>query len=80
MNKTPSIEIFNEMKTIASSIWRDNYSDEYGYVSEKLDYINSFGNISDNAMVFYRMFDYPNQRKFQEMSTIPVIIYIEENV
>ena len=78
--ETPSSEIFNEMREIASSIWKDNYSDEHGYVTDKINYINNIDNILDNAMVFYRMFDYPNQRKFQQLATTPVLVYIEENM
>lgn len=78
--KTPSNAIFEEMKQIASSIWKDNYSDEHGYVTGKLQFINSIDNLDDNAMVYYRMFDYQNQRKFQQLATTPVLVYIEENM
>ena len=49
---TPSQEIFNEMKSLATQIW-STYDNQYGYVTEKLSYINRIDNIQDNAMVFY---------------------------
>jgi hypothetical protein len=78
--KTPSKEIFEEMKRIATFIWTDTYSDEHGYVTEKLKFINSIDNLDDNAMMFYRMFDYQNQRFFRQLSNTPVLVYIEENM
>jgi len=78
--ETPSNAIFEEMKQIATSIWKDNYSDEHGYVTEKLKFINSIDNLDDNAMMFYRMFDYQNQRFFCQLSNTPVLVYIEENM
>jgi hypothetical protein len=62
--KAPSQEIFEEMNSIATLIWKQ-YDNRYGYVTEKLNYINSFGNVADNAMVFYRMFDNQNQEIFR---------------
>lgn len=77
--ETPSQEIFDEMKEIATDIW-NTYDNEYGYVTEKLDRINSFGNIQDNAMVFYRMFDWKNQAKFRSKSSEGVLKYITNNM
>lgn len=76
--ETPSQEIFNEMKTIATEIW-NTYDNEFGYVTEKLERINSFGNIQDNAMVFYRMFDWKNQSIFRNKASQEVISYINNN-
>ncbi len=76
--ETPSIEIFEEMKSAATAVWQ-TYDNTYGYVTEKLEYINSIGNIKDNAMVFYRMFDYQNQAKMREMLSEESINYIKNN-
>lgn len=73
-----SDEHFLEMREIATKIWQE-YSDEFGYVTEKLARINSFGNVQDNAMVFYRMFDWENQQKFRTMASDEVRQIIEEN-
>lgn len=73
-----SDEHFLEMREIATKIWQE-YSDEFGYVTEKLARINSFGNVQDNAMVFYRMFDWENQQKFRAMASDEVLQIIEEN-
>jgi len=75
---TPSQEIYNEMKSIASSIW-STYDDTYGYVTGKLNYINSIDNIQDNAMVFYRMFDNQNQETFRANASNEVLTYISNN-
>ena len=76
--KTPNQEIFNEMKTIATEIW-ETYNNQFGYVDEKLERINSFGNIQDNAMIFYRMFDYQNQSTFRSKASKQVLEYIQTN-
>lgn len=76
--ETPSQEIFDEMKQIATDIW-NTYDNQFGYVDEKLERINSFGNVQDNAMVFYRMFDWNNQAKFTNMASEKVKEYIKKN-
>lgn len=75
---TPSQEIYNEMKSIATQIW-ETYDNQYGYVTEKLNYINRIDNIQDNAMVFYRMFDNNNQETFRANASNEVLEYIENN-
>jgi hypothetical protein len=37
--KAPSEAIFEEMKAAAIAVWTETYSDEYGYVTEKLNII-----------------------------------------
>lgn len=75
---TPSQEIYNEMKSIATQIW-ETYDNQYGYVTEKLNYINRIDNIQDNAMVFYRMFDNNNQETFRANASNEVLEYIKNN-
>jgi hypothetical protein len=75
---TPSQEIYNEMKSTSPSIW-SSYDNTYGYVTEKLNYINSIKNIQDNAMVFYRMFDDNNQETFRANASNEVLNYIQNN-
>lgn len=77
--ETPSIEIFNDMKQAATQVWR-TYDNEYGYVDEKLNYVNGLSNIQDNAMVFYRMFDWENQRKFKQLVNEQTLDYIKNNL
>jgi len=77
--ETPSKEIFDEMKLIATAIW-STYDNEFGYVTEKLQRINGFGNIQDNAMIFYRMFDHINQGKFRANASPEVLEYIKNNL
>lgn len=75
---TPSQEIYNEMKSLATQIW-STYDDTYGYATEKLSYINNIKNIEDNAMVFYRMFDNNNQAMFRANASNEVLEYIKNN-
>lgn len=77
--ETPSIDIFNDMKQAATQVWR-TYDNEYGYVDEKLNYVNGLSNIQDNAMVFYRMFDWENQRKFKQLVNEQTLDYIKNNL
>jgi hypothetical protein len=67
------------MKSIATDIW-NTYDNEFGYVTEKLERINGFGNIQDNAMIFYRMFDHINQGKFRANASPEVLEYIKNNL
>ena len=76
---TPSQNIFEEMNSIATLIWK-TYDNTYGYVTEKLDYINSIKNIEDNAMVFYRMFDWENQTTFKTLVSESTLNYIKNNL
>ncbi len=75
---TPSQEIFNEMINIASLIWLQ-YDNEFGYVTEKLERINSITNYQDNVMAVYRMFDHVNQSKFIALASNDVLEYIKNN-
>lgn len=77
--ETPSIAIFNDMKQAATQVW-GTYDNEYGYVDEKLNYVNGLSNIQDNAMVFYRMFDWENQRKFKQLVNEQTLDYIKNNL
>jgi hypothetical protein len=67
------------MKQIATDIW-NTYDNQFGYITEKIERINSFGNIQDNAMVFYRMFDWQNQAKFINMASKETEEYIKKNL
>lgn len=77
MNETPSQEIFDEMKQIATEIWEscDNID-----LDEKLFQINDLPNVEDNAMIMFRMFDRPNQIKFfEKVKSQEVLDYIKNN-
>lgn len=75
---TPSIVIFEEMKAAAIAVWQ-TYDNQHGYVTEKLERVNSITNIQDNAMALYRMFDYENQAKMRARLSPEAIQYINEN-
>lgn len=60
--KTPSDEVFNEIKEASIEIWR-TYDDTYGYATEKIDRVNSISNFKDNWGSIVGMFDSPNQQK-----------------
>lgn len=74
----PSQEIFIEMKKAAISIWRD-YDNRFGYATEKIKRVNSLENVSDNAMVFYRMFDHWNKQLMVSKLSEEAINYINSN-
>jgi hypothetical protein len=74
----PTEEVFNEMKKAAISIWR-NYDNRFGYALEKIRIVNSMENISDNAMVFYRMFDHWNKQLMVSKLSEDAINYINNN-
>jgi hypothetical protein len=78
-HETPSAQIFNEIKETAKQIWRNNYSDEFGYVTEKVSRIDSIENYADNVMICYRMFDHNNQQKMKAELSQEAIEYIDEN-
>ena len=78
MIKRQLSNIFQEMKDTAKMIWL-TYDNIYWYVDEKLKEINNIENYQDNAMVFYRMFDYINQEKFNKNITKEVLYYINNN-
>lgn len=74
----PSQEIFIEMKKAAISIWKD-YDNKFGYATEKIKRVNSIENVSDNAMVFYRMFDHWNKQLMESKLSEEAINYINSN-
>lgn len=76
--ETPSNEIFEEMQRASINIW-NTYDDTYGYATEKIDYVKNLENIQDNAMVFYRMFDYINQNKMMQLLSSDSIYYVSKN-
>lgn len=56
----PTEEIFQEVKKEAIRIW-ETYDDTYGYSTEKTNQIKDMGNIKDNVMYIFAMFDIHNQ-------------------
>jgi hypothetical protein len=78
-HETPPQEIYEEIINAAKKIWQDNYDDQFGYVTEKLDMINSIRNYSDDVMICYRMFDIHNQRKMRELLSEEALLYINNN-
>jgi hypothetical protein len=77
--ETPSQEIFDEMKAIATEIW-NTYDNKYGYVDEKLGRLSYLTNVEDNAMICYRMFDWINQSIFKSKASEDVLNYIKNNL
>lgn len=73
----PSDEIFEEMKRLAIQIWQ-TYDNTYGYVDEKVGRIKDIGNIKDNFMYIYAMFDYENQWKLRSMASEQLLAEIDK--
>ena len=59
--ETPSQEIFDDIKAKSITLWHTRYSDEFGYVTEKVDRINEISNFKDNWGAIFGMFDHQNQ-------------------
>jgi hypothetical protein len=78
MKEAPSFEVFDEMKAAAIAIWQ-TYDNQFGYVTEKVKLIDRIINIQDNAMVFYRMFDYQNQSAMRAKLSLDSLEYINNN-
>ena len=64
--QAPTDEIFEETKAKAMEVWRQ-YSNTYGYVTEKIDAIKDLPNVRDNFMYLVSMFDLPNQIKLSDL-------------
>lgn len=58
----PSDEAFNDMKKACTTIW-NGMGNEGGYRDEKLKRIKDVGNVQDNFMYLFAMFDMNNQRR-----------------
>lgn len=59
--ETPSDEVFNDIAEKSKQLWRTRYSDEYGYVTEKVEGIEQISNFKDNWGSIFGMFDHQNQ-------------------
>lgn len=68
--------IFKELKQEAIKIWQ-TYDNTYGYVDEKINYINSFGNVKDNYGTIIGMFDIQNQRKLYDAVSPDTQMFID---
>ena len=77
-HETPATEIFDEIINASKEVWntKDN---TYGYITEKLEIVNSISNYQDNVMISYRMFDCLNQELMRNKLSDEAIEYIEDN-
>lgn len=55
-------DVFNEIKNASIEIW-SGYDNTYGYADEKINRINEYKNIGDNAWFIVSMFDLHNRVK-----------------
>jgi len=78
-HKTPPTSIFNEMKEASKVVW-NTMDDTYGYVTGKLERVDSIENHADNVMVCYRMFDMQNQRLMRAVLSVESLEYIDNNL
>lgn len=62
----PTKEIFEEVKTKSIELW-NQYDDQFGYVTEKVDRIKDIGNVGDNLMFMVAMFDVMNMYKLSAL-------------
>ena len=61
----PTQKQFDELKAESIKIWT-GYSNQFGYVDEKVGRIAEITNVSDNFMYMVAMFDSPNQQKLAD--------------
>jgi hypothetical protein len=80
MKQKPSDEIFEEIISVSEQIWRENYSDEHGYVSEKVERLYALENEHyDSVLIAFRMFDHWNKIKLLNLLSPEAVKYIKEN-
>lgn len=60
----PSEKVFNDIKSTATELWVERYSDTINYLPEKIERVKSITNLRDNVWVIFRMFDIINQHLF----------------
>ena len=78
VHKTPSEEIFDEIRSAAIKVW-SKYDDTHGYHSEKTDIVNRIKNYADDVMVCYRMLDMQNQAEMRDLLSDETLEYIKNN-
>jgi hypothetical protein len=61
--ETPSQEVFDEVQEKSIEVWKENHSDEHGYVTEKVESIRDLTNIRNNVMYIVGKFDTFNQMR-----------------
>jgi len=60
-SNNPSNDVFEEMKSACIAVFiHGNHHEDY--LNEKLNIINNYQNINGDALMFYRMLDYKNQK------------------
>jgi len=77
--ESPSDEIFNDIKEACKRVWntKDN---TYGYVTEKLERVDSLTNNGNEIVTCYRMFDSENQRLMRHELSSASLSYIYDNL
>lgn len=61
----PRKEVISEVKEKSIKLWQDNYNDDYGYVTEKVERI--INTAPEQFMSIIAMFDYNNQVKLSSV-------------
>jgi hypothetical protein len=75
-----SQEVFEDLKQAAIKVW-NTYDNEFGYVDEKVDRVNSISNVGDDPMLIYRMFNHINQsRMVNTLELDESVTYLKEHI
>jgi hypothetical protein len=75
-----SQEVFEDLKQAAIKVW-NTYDNEFGYVDEKVDRVNSISNVGDDPMFIYIMFDHINQSRMVNMLELDEsVTYLREHI
>jgi len=56
-------EVINDIADNAKKVWKNNYSDKFNYVTDKIKRINNLVETGDNPIFIYNMFDLNNKYK-----------------
>lgn len=59
----PSDQVFEDMKKACLEVWKQYENEPGDYYESKVSQIKDIGNIKDNFMYMFAMFDSINQRK-----------------
>ena len=75
----PPDDVFAEVHNKAVEYWRNNFSDEHGYVTGKVERINGIANHDDNYLFILNMFDTINEGKCLATMSKKTRTYIYES-
>lgn len=61
-DEAPPEDVFNEIKEKCIEYWKENFNDENGYVTAKINRINKIKNVDNDFLFMVNMFDTQNEK------------------